>query len=136
VDKTADSASATGRDHAAGLFDSIRRFIATVLEVLQTRAEIVATEFEEERERLRELVVFGFFALFFFGFGCLLLTLFIVVLFWDNYRVYAVGGFALLYLGLGTFSAVTLRQRLKTRPRLFATTLAEFAKDRDRLTRS
>jgi len=133
VDKTDESA--TSRDHAAGLFDSVRRFVATVLDVLQTRVEIVATEFEEERERLRELVVFGFFALFFLGFGFLLLTLFIVVLFWDSYRVYAVGGFALLYLGLGIFSAVTLRQRLKTRPRLFATTLAEFAKDRERLTR-
>jgi uncharacterized membrane protein YqjE len=136
VDKTGDSASAASREHAAGLLDSLQRFVATVLDVLQTRAEIVATEFEEERERLRELVVFGFFALFFLGFGFLLLTLFIVVLFWDTYRVYAVGGFALLYLGFGIFSAVTLRQRLKTRPRLFATTLAEFAKDRDRLTRS
>ena len=136
MDKTGDSASATSRDHAAGLFDSLRRFVATGLDLLRTRVEIVATEFEEERERLRELVVFGFFALFFLGFGFLLLTLFIVVLFWDTYRVYAVGGFALLYLGLGVFSAVTLRQRLKTRPRLFATTLAEFAKDSERLTRS
>ena len=134
--KTADSASAPSRDRVAGLLDSLQRFVATVLDVLQTRVEIVATEFEEERERLRELVVFGFFALFFLGFGFLLLTLFIVVIFWDTYRVYAVGGFALLYLGLGIVSAVTLRQRLKTRPRLFATTLAEFSKDRERLTRS
>lgn len=135
-----DNASAgtndAARDHAGGLLDSLQQFAATVIDVLQTRVEIVATEFEEERERLRELVVFGFFALFFLGFGFLLLTLFVVVLFWDTYRVYAVGGFAIVYLGLGVFSAVTLRQRLRTRPRLFATTVAEFAKDRERLTRS
>lgn len=130
MDKAGDTAA-----HATGLLDSIRRFVATVLEVLQTRAEIAVTEFEEERERIRELVLFGFLALFFFGFGFLLLTLFIVVLFWDSYRVYAVGGFAALYLGVGFYSAVTLRQRLKTRPRLFAATLAEISKDRDRLTR-
>ncbi len=135
MDKTDGRASTADPLRATGLLDSLQRFVATVLDVLQTRAEIVATELEEERERLRELIVFGSFALFFLGFGFLLLTLFIVVLFWDSYRVYALGGFALLYLGLGIFSAVTLRQRLKTRPRLFATTLAEFAKDRERLTR-
>lgn len=135
MDKADESAGAAGQDQAAGLLGSLQRFIATVIEVLQTRTEIAVTEFEEERERLRELVVFGFFALFFFGFGFLLLTLFIVVLFWDSYRVYAVGAFALLYLGLGLFSAITLRRRLATRPRLFATTLAELAKDRERLTR-
>jgi uncharacterized membrane protein YqjE len=129
VDKVNDTAG-----HAQGLFDSLRQLVATVLDVLQTRAEIVVTEYEEERERIRELVLFGFSALFFFGFGFLLLTLFIVVLFWDNYRVYAVSGFAVLYLGLGVLSAVTLRRRLKTRPRLFATTLAEISKDRERLT--
>jgi len=32
--------------------------MTTLLEILQTRVEIVATEFEEERVRLRELVVF------------------------------------------------------------------------------
>lgn len=135
MDKTGESAGAAGKGPAAGLLGSLQRFVVTVIEVLQTRAEIAVTEFEEERERIRELVVFGFLALFFFGFGFLLLTLFIVVLFWDTYRVYAVGAFALLYLGLGMFSAVTLRRRLTTRPRLFATTLAELAKDRERLTR-
>ncbi len=136
MDNTGKNPTDAVRDHAVGLLDSLQQLVATVLDVFQTRAEIVATEFEEERERLRELVVFGFFALFCLGFGFLLLTLFIVVLFWDSYRVYAVGGFALVYLGLGIVSALTLRQRLKSRPRLFATTLAEFAKDRERLTRS
>lgn len=135
MDSTGNHTTDAARDHAIGLIASLQQFVATALEVLQTRAEIVATEFEEERERLRELVVFGSVALFCLGFGFFFLTLFVVVLFWDSYRIYAVGGFALLYVGLGIFSAVSLRQRLKTRPRLFATTLAELAKDRERLTR-
>lgn len=109
--------------------------VAALLDILHTRIEIITTEFEEERERIRELVLYGFLALFFAAFGLLLLTLFVIVLFWDTHRVYAVGGFALLYLGLGALAAATLRRRLKTRPRLFATTLAELAKDRERLTR-
>lgn len=133
MDKAGDSAGGTSR--GTGLLDSLRRLVATLLDIVHTRVEIVATEFEEERERIRELVLFGFLALFFAGFGFLLLTLFIIVLFWDTYRVFAVGGFALLYLGLGVLAAATLRQRLKTRPRLFAATLAELAKDRERLAR-
>lgn len=118
----------------SGLLASLQRLVAALLEILQTRLEIVATEFEEERERIRELVLFGFLALFFTSFGLLLLTLFIVVLFWDTHRLYVLGGFTLLYLALGFIAGAVLRQRLRTRPRLFATTLAELSRDRERLT--
>lgn len=120
--------------HATGLLASLQRLLATLLEIVQTRVAIVATEYEEERERIRELVVFGFLALFFISIGIVLLTLFVVMLFWETHRLYVMGGFALLYLGLGVAAVVSLRQRLKSRPRLFATTLAEFSKDRDQLT--
>jgi len=113
-----------------GLLASLPRLLATMIEILQTRVEIVANEFEEERERIRELVVFGFLAVFFVSLGLVLLTLFVVILLWDTHRVYAVGGFALLYLGLGIMAGVNVRRRLKARPRLFATTLAELSKDR------
>ncbi len=120
--------------HTTGLLASLQRLLATLLEIAQTRVAIVATEYEEERERIRELVVFGFLALFFVSLGIVLLTLFVVMLFWETHRLYVMGGFALLYLGLGVATVVSLRRRLKSRPRLFATTLAEFAKDRDQLT--
>jgi uncharacterized membrane protein YqjE len=119
----------------AGLLESLRTLAVTMIEVVHTRVDIVATEFEEERERLRELVLYGLMALFFAGFGFLLLTLFLIVLFWDTHRLIAVGGFTVLYLGLSAFAAATLKRRLKTRPRLFATTLAELSKDRERLHR-
>ncbi|MBI5613197.1 MAG: phage holin family protein [Gammaproteobacteria bacterium] len=118
---------------ATGLLASLQRLLATLLEILQTRVEIVATEFEEERERIRELVIFSFLALFFVSLGLVLLTLFVVMLFWETHRLYVLGGFTLLYLTLGMVAAGVLRQRLKGRPRLFATTVAELAKDRERL---
>lgn len=119
--------------NASGLLASLRRLLATSLEILQTRVEIVATEFEEERERIRELVIFSFLTLFFTSIGLLLLTLFIVILFWETHRLYVLGGFALLYLTLGIVAGAILRQRLRTRPRLFATTVAELSRDRERL---
>lgn len=119
---------------AGGLLASLQRLLATLLDIVQTRVAIVATEFEEERARLRELVVFGFVALFFVNLGIVLLTLFVVMLFWETHRLYVMGGFALLYLGVGVVAGISLRHRLKSRPRLFATTLAELSKDRDQLT--
>lgn len=112
---------------------SLQRLMATLLEILQTRAEIVATEFEEERARLLGLVVFGVLMLFFVGVGLMLLTLFVVMLYWDTHRLAVLGWFALLHLGLGGLAGLMLYRRLKSRPRLFATTLSELVKDRDRL---
>lgn len=122
-------------DRPPGLLTSTQRLLATLLEILQTRLEIVVTEFEEERERLRELVVFSFLTLFFVSLGLIFLTLFIVTLYWETHRLNVLGGFALLYLGLGIFAGVWLRRCLKSRPRLFAATLSEIAQDRDSLTR-
>jgi len=119
---------------AGGLLASLQRLLATLLDIVQTRVAIVATEFEEERVRLRELVVFGFVALFFVNLGVVLFTLLVVMLFWESHRLYVMGGFALLYLGVGVVAGISLRHRLKSRPRLFATTLAELSKDRDQLT--
>lgn len=107
--------------------------MTTLLEILQTRIEIVATEFEEERVRLRELVVFGILTLFFISVGLTLATLFVVALFWDTHRLAVLGGVALLYMGVGGLTGISLYKRLKSRPRLFSTTLSELEKDRDQL---
>jgi uncharacterized membrane protein YqjE len=119
--------------HNPGLLSSIRRLMTTLLELLQTRVEIVVTEFEEERVRLRELVVFGVLTLFFVIIGLTLLTLFVVSLYWDTNRLAVLGGIAILYMGLGGLTGILLYRRLKSRPRLFATTLSELEKDKDQL---
>jgi uncharacterized membrane protein YqjE len=119
---------------AGGLLVSLQRLLTTLLDIAHTRVAIVSTEYEEERERIRELVIFGLGAMFFVSLGVVLLTLFVVMLFWETHRLYVMGGFAVLYLGLGVAAGISLRHRLKSRPRLFATTLAELAKDRDQLT--
>jgi len=117
-----------------GLLSSLQRLITTLLEILQTRVEIIATEFEEERVRLRELLVFGVLTLFFVSVGLTLVTLFVVSLYWDTHRLQVLGGISLLYLGLGGVTGICLYRRLKSRPRLFATTVSELAKDREKLT--
>lgn len=130
----AEGDTGAGPREGGGLLASLQRLVGTLLEILQTRVEIVATEFEEERERLRQLVVYGFLSLFFISLGLVLLTLFVVMAFWETHRLYVLGGFAVLYLALGWGAAGLLRSRHGSRPRLFAATLAELRKDREQVT--
>ncbi len=115
---------------SGGLFASLPRLVATVLEILRTRVEIVSTELEEERERLRELVIYGFWALFFTSIGIVLITLFVVMLLWQYFGPYVFGALGAIYVTLGLIATVRLRRLLRERPRLFAATLAELRKDR------
>ena len=118
----------------SSLLAASQRLLTTSVEILHTRIEIVATELEEAGAGARQLTIHTLAALFFLAMGLLLATLFVVVLFWETRRLAVLGGFALLYLGIGAGTALLVRRRLRNRPRLFATTLSELGKDRDRLT--
>lgn len=118
------------RDADGGLLLSLRRLLDTLLDIAYTRVEIVSTEFEEERERLRELVIYGFWALFFASMGIVFVSLFIVAALWESYRLHVLAAFGAIYLLLGLVAAMRLRRSLRERTRLFATTLAELRKDR------
>lgn len=107
--------------------------MSTLLEILQTRIEIVSTEFEEERISLQQLVVFGILTLFFVGIGLILLTLFIVMYYWETHPLAVVGWLAIVYLVLAALTGRMLYRQFKSRQRLFGTTLTELEKDREHL---
>ncbi len=100
---------------------------------MKTRLELVSTEIEEERERIKEIVLLAVIALFCMSLGVLLLTLLIVVAFWNTYRLYVLSGFVIFYLGLGLIAGLVMRRKVISKPRLFSGTLSELAKDRESL---
>ncbi len=118
---------------AGGLMSSVQRLLGSLLSVVQTRIEIVATEWEEERERVKELVLYGLFALVFISLGMITLTVFVTLWLWELYGVHALGIIGVVLLGTGIAIALRARRNERTRPRLFATTLAELRKDRQTL---
>lgn len=118
---------------AGGLMSSMQRLLGSLLSVLQTRIEIVATELEEERERVKELVLYGVFALVFISLGMITLTVFVALWLWESYGVHALGVIGVVLLGTGIAIALRARRNERARPRLFATTLAELRKDRQTL---
>jgi uncharacterized membrane protein YqjE len=120
----------------AGIFDSFRSFVATWVAVIKTRVDIVSTELEEQREWMQQLVILAVAATFALSIGLVVFTLFITMLFWEDHRLLVLGSFSVLYLGAGIIMAVSLRKRLKSRPRIFTTTSEELTKDYARLQRN
>jgi len=80
------------------------------------------------KQRLSELAALAVAAFFCLHLGALLFTSFIVALFWDHHVV-VMGLFCLIYLAVGTSTAAVIRKRVRSRPKLFAATLTELAKD-------
>jgi uncharacterized membrane protein YqjE len=115
-----------------GLFKSVKVLAGTVLDVAHTRLELLANELEEDRLRMIKLIFLSFFMLFFFFLGMVLLTLLIVIAFWESYRFLTIGLIAAIYLSIaGGLSLYLLREvKGKSRPRLFSASLAEIVKDR------
>lgn len=117
----------------AGLLASARRLLDSVLGLLRTRLEIIACEFEEEREHVKALLLFGAIALALISLGIVALTAFVTLWLWATYGLYALAivGAAFLFLGVGLLWYV--RRRERARPALFSTTLFELVRDQDTL---
>lgn len=112
---------------------SLRRLLSTLTSIVSTRLELLANELQEERLRLTQMLLFALVALFCFGMGILLLAVFIVVLFWDDHRLAALGTLSAIFLALGMLMAMLLRSLARAKSRLFSASLAELAKDRAQL---
>ena len=121
-----------GSAQHAGLTQSLRNLGATALGVLKTRAELLVTEIEEERLRILELLVWGVAAALFLVFGLVMLSLAVVVAFWDTHRLLAAVVLGAAYVVIAVVLFLIARSRVQ-RPRLFTASLEELAKDRDRL---
>ena len=107
-----------------GLLYSIRHLASSLLAAAQTRIEILVTEIEEQRVRLEQMLLVALGAVFCLAMGIVLCVAFIVVFFWDTHRLAAVG-----FLAAGALLGWTLRNQAKSRPKLFAATRGELAKD-------
>jgi len=112
-----------------GLLHSIKHLGRTLLGAAQTRLEILATEIEEERVRLEQLLLVALAAAFCLAMGIVLCAALVVVYYWDTHRLAAVGILAAAFLAAGVALGLILRDKAKTRPKPFAITRGELAKD-------
>jgi len=129
----ADRHSRPGEDSSPGFLHSFKAASATLSSAFHTRVDLFVTELEEERERLKQTLILTLLVVFGLSLGFILLTIFLVAIFWDKGWIGAIGGLALLYLGVGAIAALKLRNSFVKRPGLFPASLTELGKDRDRL---
>jgi uncharacterized membrane protein YqjE len=123
----AEKEGAAARD---GLLQSIKHLGHTLLGAAQTRLEIFATEIEEERVRLEELLVLALAAAFCAAMALVLGAAFVVIYFWDTHRLIAAGGLTLAFMLAAVALGWIVRTKAKSRPKPFAITRGELAKDR------
>ncbi|MFZ3087080.1 MAG: phage holin family protein [Methylotenera sp.] len=119
----------TANQSGEGLFTSLKNLTVTLIAIIHTRLELLSTDLEEGRERFISLLAMIFVALFCLCFGAVLLTILIVVVFWDTYRLLALGSLTGLFIISGAVLGALAVRALKSMPRMFEASLAELIKD-------
>ena len=113
--------------------ESLKRMTGTLLVIFQARLELLSIEVEEERLNIKQMLLYGSLALLFFGLATILLTAFVVVVFWDSYRLQVLASFVGLYFVAGALAWNALHRVANRKSQLFSASLAALADDRDQL---
>lgn len=114
----------------AGLRGAARQLLGTLIDIGQSRLELVTVELEEERLRLARLWVVATCTLFFAFVGVVLLAGWIVLLCDPANRLAALGALTALFVAAGVAGAWRWRRLVVNKPPLLHATLAELRNDR------
>ena len=129
-----DDPDAPGRP-AAGLFDSLRTLLATLVAMAQTRVELFGTEIEEEVRRVIVLLLGSVAVLALASLALLFSGLVVIAAYWDTHRVAAAVCVALFFSALSIAAYLAVRARTRRRSRLLSSTLDELERDLELLDR-
>ncbi|WP_051304601.1 phage holin family protein [Chitinilyticum litopenaei] len=103
----------------------LREFSAHALGLCEVSAELFAIELQEAIETgvsglfwLGVIAVFG-------GLACLLLSVLLLIIFWETHRIMVASSLCAAYLAVAVFAFWQVRQKLRAGRCLFACSLAE-----------
>jgi uncharacterized membrane protein YqjE len=128
-----DDSPAPERGPISALFKSLSNLLATFVAIAHTRLELLTTELQEEMHNIAEILMWSLVALLAAGIGLFLAALVVIFLFWDTHRLYASAAVTGAFFAIALVAALTLRAKVRSRPKLLEATLAELAKDREQL---
>jgi uncharacterized membrane protein YqjE len=115
----------------SGLLASLRRVAGTALALGLTRLELLGAEIEEEQLRLLRFIGWSALALLMLQLGLIFLALWIVVAWWDEHRLLALGLATAAFLVAAAGAAWAARQHGRQGSKLFSGSFAELARDRE-----
>lgn len=114
---------------------SFGELLITLVEMAFTRLELVFVELQEWIEGLVGIVLWGLVVIFAAGATLMMSGLILIFAFWETHRLLVsllvVGAFVLITSG----AIYVVMRKVRSQRTLFATTLAEFSKDRELLVR-
>ena len=116
-----------------GFLAAAGRISATLVAMVGTRLELAALEFQDDARRLLGHLAWTLLAVFLAAGALLLAALFVIALFWDTYRLQAVGGMAVLFGALAAIIVLKVRASMNAEAPLLSATLAELRNDIDYL---
>ncbi len=129
----ADQDGAATGGPAGRFFASARRLLAQLLAIGRTRMELLSVELRLELQRALQLFVWAAVAVFAGGIGLLLAGVTVIIAYWDSHRLLAALLVTMAFLGLALAAIAVAARKAQTRPPPLEGTLAELARDRERL---
>lgn len=118
---------------AGGLRASLQGMLSTLLAILHTRLELLATEAEEEKRRLLATMAWGAVGVLLGTMALAFLAVFITVLFWSTHRELVLGLLTLAFAGGCVWAFRQARRQLQASGHWLDATLAELQADRQAL---
>lgn len=118
---------------SSGLLESIKNLSATLLAIGQTRLQLLSNDLEEERAWLTSMLVWTLIAFLCASLAVILATLLIVIMFWDTYRLTALGTMTGIFMLGAGYAWRVVCNMARSKPRLFSASIAELSKDREHL---
>lgn len=109
-----------------------RRLIGSLIATGETRLRLAVLEWELERDRMLTLLLLAGASLMLLAFGIAMVLLFVVVIFWEDHRLLAIGLCAAILLGFSALLGIKAKRVARQR-RLMESTLSNLAQDRHAL---
>jgi uncharacterized membrane protein YqjE len=109
----------------------------TVMAQVRSRIELLSVEWQEEKLRLRKLILLLLLVLFFVQLGVVLVVMGLVVAYWDTpSRLLIIGFAAVACLGCAWLCWHTLAGSTTAKPRLFDASIDQLRQDEQLLRRA
>lgn len=124
---------APNEERPRGLFASIKALTSRIVTVLHCRAELFSTELEEELTRLIGVLIWSLVGVQCAVIGVAFVAVTILLAVPAGYRPWTAAGLALVFLGVATLGALSIKKIVRAKRRPFDATLLELEKDRDQL---
>ena len=110
------------------MLETSKRLLRTAAAMAQNRLELILVEVQEERARFFDMLLVAAGAVACGLMALIMVSLTLVVIFWDEHRIAVLAGLSLVYIAAAAAGFWQLNKRLRDWQG-FSATLAEFKKD-------